>query len=157
MKIPQIFIPDNPKEININNFKRFKNSKKRADNLENLILKNVLGYEKREEHNTSHGNCVLKGGVDIKSLKKTAVIRYNFNRIVLLQYKTETDLLKNLRSVFENGFILYSGNKLNFFQRFLFKDNISIYLEGDKKFTKELQAYYRSLGFKHLDYELKAV
>ncbi len=154
MRVPKIFIPDNPKDI-INSPKKPK--PKQISGLESLIPEKVSGVEKREEHPPFLGNCVLKGGVDTKSLKKTAVTWYDFNRLILLQYKTEVHLANNLKSVFENGLVLYKGNKIEFTKRFLFKDNISVYLEGDENFTKELITYYRKKGFKQLNYKLEAV
>jgi len=156
MKLPKAFIPEDLKGINIKISKKHRNQRGNINSLEYIIPKEILGFKKREEHKPIFvGDVVLKGGVDTKSLKKTAVVWYNMERMVLLQYKTETHLLNNLKNIFENGLVLYSGNKIKFTKRFLFKDDISVYLDGGEKFVKELIPYYRKLGFKQLGYELK--
>lgn len=79
--------------------------------------------------------------------------KYTIN---LIEYHSKNILDKDLESLFDKGVEFYLS-KDKFMERFLFKDKIAIYIDGNKPFIKKSVNYYRGLGFKQLSYTIKIV
>lgn len=152
MKIPTIFIPDRQKGEGRDSSKKLNNKKKPALNLEDLVP-DILDNEKKYT-TIAHPDFLTARGVDTKVVEKAIWIA---NDILLIRYNTKTDLINNLKNLFERGMIFYDKHTIKFTKRFLFKDNISIYLQVEEELFKKCTEYYKGLGFKQIDYELKMV
>lgn len=66
-------------------------------------------------------------------------------------------MVSDLKNLFEKGTVIYDKFDIKFSKRFLFESNVVVYLEGSEEFTEEFTQYYKELGFKQLEYELKGV
>lgn len=76
--------------------------------------------------------------------------------IRFVQYPSKSCLDEELENLFEEGIKFYKS-KNRFMKRFLFKDKIAIYIDGNEEFIKKSVNYYRKLGFKQLSCTIKAV
>jgi len=152
MKFPKAFIP-----------RKFqKNSKKLYLTLDDfLVIERFCGhYYHRKTYNLHSGSMVVdKLGIDSRLMNKGIDIWYDsIDRYVVLEYKSEGALISNLPSIFEEGIVSYYDSDIKVTERCLAKDKILIVAHQIReKFFKSTADYYRRLGFKHLDYELKFV
>ncbi len=157
MKIPQVFIfkgtetSGEKKDIK----KEYKNS------LEDFIIdKEIMGCERFSIYDIDITNpdFLHVRGIGPEVVEKAVFANYADSTIMLVQYKTQEDLTKNLKQLFKKGILLYENHsKIEFIEIFLFKNNIAVYLQGRDDFNKKAAEHYRNLGFKQLEYELKGV
>ncbi len=183
MKLPKIFVPDNLREKDIKKLgipegfkvivhkpkktKGFK-TRKYTPTLESLLpakrFFNTDDFEYIVSENFPQsyiakwydGNVFGKLGINDKVIEKKLAITCGNQLVMLFQYRTDKDLTNNLKGLFEKGIAHYNNMYIiGFIDRFLLKDNISVYLDCNPKLTGDLAKYYKKIGFKQIDYKLR--
>lgn len=108
---------------------------------------------------------ITERGINTHFIEKSVMVSYNSfgfgfldSSVLLFQYEDSGTLRGNLKEIFEEGMMYYKkAYKKRFTDIFLFKDNISIYLECNREANEKLRKHYRQLGFKQLDFKLTEV
>lgn len=143
MKLPKSFIPEHKKEIDLSN------TKLPVINLEGLIMESINGMSCDEKTITKlvdsyFSDKIKMLGIKIESVERMAITRYkyNFNCITFFEYKTEADLTDNIK--------YFNKYLFNIEKKFLFKNNILIYLDGYNNFVEKGRSHYEDLGFECL-------
>jgi len=176
MKVPEIFTPDKTEE-----FKKTK--KKYHETLEELVDDESLHSEigkfyfgsQTKTYPNIHKYALITGinqmtsigartlvnrGINFEDVEKAFSASYYaaesyYHKAIFLQYKDATSLANNLEEIFLKG--MRYDSEIKFTETLLFKDNLSVFLEGDKEFIKTLRDYYRKKGFKQINYKLEVV
>lgn len=159
MKVPKTFVLEEFKEFNL----KYLNTP--VKDIESLIMEDsFVDCDKRniEELNTA-SPFSINLGINWRSVEKVVHVKYtrsaNANltqSIKFLQYCSKNCLKDDLESLFDMGTKFYMS-KRKFTDRFLFKDRISMYLDGSPEFINKLVDHYRMLGFKQLTYRIEVV
>lgn len=165
MKLPTIFVPKNKKETDTNKIEISVLS------LEDLIPKSINGMSCDEKIITGLTYNYYVYNPDFKYLPKDyplidriAIAKYckgdnlqrrpdEHTKIVLMEYKKEHELIDTLHELSENINFRWALDRLN--KTLLSKNNILVYLDGDKRFIESAADHYKNLGFKQLDDRLK--
>jgi len=147
MKIPKIFVPEKIKEIDSNK------TEIPIMTLEDLILGSINSISCDEKTITtrvsSYSSWFEEAGIKIRFVERVAVSNYGVDSITLIEYKTEQDLDENMKELCKKGKENFDKYRTKFKEIFLFKNNVTIYLNGDEDFNKEAANRYKRLGFKH--------
>ncbi len=156
MKIPKIFtVEGKEREIKKHPKKQYKRT------IEDFVDKQLMEYQKLDVYDINmalNPDFLKVRGIEPEIIEKAVFAHYGDNTIMLVQYKTKEDLTKNLRKLFKKGILFYENHcEAEFIERFLFKDNITVYLQGNDDFNKKAANHYSKKGFKQLEYELKVV
>lgn len=159
MKLPEIFIGEGTSGEKKHVKKEYK------PNLEDFIIdKEIIGCRSFSifdidmgMDSTDYGFLHVRG-IKPEIVEKAIFTHYDENTIMLIQYKTQEDINKNLRQLFKKGILFYEKHsETEFIEIFLFKNNIAVYLQGKDDFNKEAANHYKRKGFKQLNYKLEAV
>lgn len=156
MKLPTIFVPKNKKETDTDKIEIS------AMGLEDLIPKSINGMSCDEKIITGLTYNYYVYNPDFKYLPKDyplinriAIAKYckGDKKIVLMEYKKEHELIDTLQELSEDINFSRALDRLN--KTLLSKNNILVYLDGDKRFIESAACHYKNLGFKQLYDELK--
>lgn len=155
MEIPKIFIPENEKEINPNKIKP------QTLSLEELILESINGISCDEKVLSRLISSSLSNdyysylGIDASRINRIAVAKYDnggSQSILLMEYKQEKELFNSLEKIYEGGseyLDQWYKASIRFAERFLYKNNIAVYINGNEEFTKQAVEQYKKLGFEY--------
>lgn len=158
MKIPEIFVIERT-EASEKIKKHVK--KEHKHDLEDFIIdKKIMGCERFSIYDidTTNPEFLHVRGIGPEVVEKAVFANYDESTVLMVQYKTQEDITKNLRKLFKKGILFYENHREGeFIEIFLFKNNIAVYLQGCGDFNKKAAKHYRNLGFKQLEYELKGV
>lgn len=156
MKLPTIFVPKNKKETDTDKIEIS------AMGLEDLIPKSINGMSCDEKIITGLIYNYYVYNPDFKYLPKDyplinriAIAKYckGDKKIVLMEYKKKYELIDTLQELSEDINFSRALDRLN--KTLLSKNNILVYLRGDKRFIESAAYHYKNLGFKQLYDELK--
>lgn len=177
MKIPKIFINEREKEykkqskkILVETLEELVNDEKLYNEIGRInlngqtkISNNVHKYDLItgvQQMTLMGGRKLVNRGINFGVVEKAFSVSYHsttsyYKEAIFVQYKDETSLVNNLEEIFLKG--MRYDTEIKFIETFLFKKNITLYLEGDKDFINAFRDYYRKKGFKQLNYKLEAV
>lgn len=156
MKIPKTFISSDKKEIDPSKIEIT------TMGLEDLIPKSVNGMNCEEKIVTEFVNnyylydnelidkLVQTCCIDIYQLNRMAVVKYDKcnKKIALMEYKKQRDLINRLQEISEYLDTYYMTERRDFLKKRLFsKNNILVWIDGDKCFIESTTFHYKSLGF----------
>lgn len=153
MKLPKTFIPKKVKELNPEDIKIF------TPGLEDLILGSVNGKVCEERiisilvSNHLYNAHYSHLGITPYQVSKVAITKYDndHHNILLIEYTDEKDLINNLEKIYANGSeFLDRWYPVKFMERFLHKNNIAVYINGEQDFIKTAAEHYKKLGFKQI-------
>lgn len=153
MKIPKTFIPKKIKEINPDDIETT------PETLEDLILETVNGMKCDElilsqlVSNHLYNAHYSHLGITPYQISRIAIAKYNkdHHNILLIEYIEKKDILNNLERIYANGSeYLDRWYPVKFMERFLHKNNLAVYINGEKDFIKTAAEHYKKLGFKKI-------